>query len=302
MGTLDGKVAIVTGAGRGIGRGEAMLMAAEGAKVVVNDLGGEWDGAGADTRFAQQVVDEIKAAGGDAVANYDDVASWDGAQSMVKQAIDTFGQLNILVNNAGILRDKMTFNLDEADWDAVIRVHLKGHFAPTRFAASYWREQSKAGNTIPGRIINTSSESGLFGNAGQTNYAAAKAGIASMTIALARELARYGVTANAIAPRARTRMTEGTFGEIKSKGDFDEWDPNNVAPTVAWLATDDAADVTGQVFVVWGGQVTLMGGWRAENQISQPKQWSVEDLINKKAELFKDRSSGAPPFGFDGFA
>jgi NAD(P)-dependent dehydrogenase (short-subunit alcohol dehydrogenase family) len=301
MGTLDGKVAIVTGAGRGIGRGEAMLLAAEGAKVVVNDLGGEWDGSGQDTRFAQQVVDEIAAAGGEAVANYDDVASWDGAQSMVRQAIDTYGQLNILVNNAGILRDKMIFNLDESDWDSVIRVHLKGHFAPTRFAAAYWREQSKAGNTIPGRVINTSSESGLFANAGQTNYAAAKAGIASMTIALARELSKYGVTCNAIAPRARTRMTEGTFGEIKAGGDFDEWDPDNIAPTVAWLATDDAADVTGQVFVVWGGQVTLMEGWTAANAIEQKKRWTVEELITKKAELFKDRKSGPPRFGFEGF-
>jgi NAD(P)-dependent dehydrogenase (short-subunit alcohol dehydrogenase family) len=294
-------VAIVTGAGRGIGRGEAMLLAAEGAKVVVNDLGGEWDGTGTDTRFAQQVVDEIKAAGGEAVANYDDVASWSGAQAMIQQAIDSFGDLNILVNNAGILRDKMSFNTDEDDWDAVIRVHLKGHFAPTKFAAAYWRERSKAGNPVIGRIINTSSESGLFANAGQSNYAAAKAGIAALAIVFARELKRYGVTSNAIAPRARTRMTEGTFGEIKSKSDFDEWDPDNIAPLVAWLASDDAADVTGQVFVVWGGQVTLMEGWHATNQVTQDHRFSVEELSNKKAELFKDRSSGAPAFGFEGF-
>jgi len=301
MGTLDGRVAIVTGAGRGIGRGEALLLAAEGAKVVVNDLGGEWDGTGTDNRFAQQVVDEIKAAGGEAAANYDDVASWTGAANLVKQAIDTYGQLNILVNNAGILRDKMSFNMDEDDWDAVIRVHLKGHFAPTRFAAAYWRERSKAGTAVPGRVINTSSESGLFGNAGQTNYAAAKAGIAAMTIAFARELSRYGVTVNAIAPRARTRMTEGTFGEIKSKGDFDEWDADNVAPTVAWLAGDDAADVSGQVLVIWGGQVTLMQGWRPVAQVKQDHRWSVEELAARKAELFKEHTSAIPEFSFGGF-
>ena len=300
MGSLDGKVAIVTGAGRGIGRCEALLLASEGAKVVVNDLGGDWAGEGKDDRPAQQVVDEIKTAGGDAAANYDDVGSWEGAQKLVQQAIDTFGELNILVNNAGILRDKMSFNMDESDWDSVIKVHLKGHFAPTRFAGAYWREQSKAGKPVTGRIINTSSEAGLFGNAGQANYAAAKAGIAAMTVVFARELQRYGVTANAIAPRARTRMTEGTFSvPTAGEGEFDVWAPDNVAPIVAWLATDAAGDVSGQVFVVFGGQVHVMAGWDAAGTLQKDNAgWSIEELAANKGKLFAAHPSGVPPFGF----
>ena len=300
MGSLDGKVAIVTGAGRGIGRCEALLLASEGAKVVVNDLGGDWAGEGKDDRPAQQVVDEIKAAGGEAAANYDDVGSWEGAQKLVQQAIDTFGELNILVNNAGILRDKMSFNMDESDWDSVIKVHLKGHFAPTRFAGAYWREQSKAGKPVTGRIINTSSEAGLFGNAGQANYAAAKAGIAAMTVVFARELQRYGVTANAIAPRARTRMTEGTFSvPTAGEGEFDVWAPDNVAPIVAWLATDAAGDVSGQVFVVFGGQVHVMAGWDAAGTLQKDNAgWSIEELAANKGKLFAAHPSGVPPFGF----
>jgi len=300
MGSLDGKVAIVTGAGRGIGRCEALLLAGEGAKVVVNDLGGDWAGEGKDDRPAQQVVDEIKTAGGEAAANYDDVGSWEGAQKLVQQAIDTFGELNILVNNAGILRDKMSFNMDESDWDSVIKVHLKGHFAPTRFAGAYWREQSKAGKPVTGRIINTSSEAGLFGNAGQANYAAAKAGIAAMTVVFARELQRYGVTANAIAPRARTRMTEGTFSvPTAGEGEFDVWAPDNVAPIVAWLATDAAGDVSGQVFVVFGGQVHVMAGWDAAGTLQKDNAgWSVDELAANKGKLFAAHPSGVPPFGF----
>jgi len=300
MGSLDGKVAIVTGAGRGIGRCEALLLASEGAKVVVNDLGGDWAGEGKDDRPAQQVVDEIKTAGGEAAANYDDVGSWEGAQKLVQQAIDTFGELNILVNNAGILRDKMSFNMDESDWDSVIKVHLKGHFAPTRFAGAYWREQSKAGKPVTGRIINTSSEAGLFGNAGQANYAAAKAGIAAMTVVFARELQRYGVTANAIAPRARTRMTEGTFSvPTAGEGEFDVWAPDNVAPIVAWLATDAAGDVSGQVFVVFGGQVHVMAGWDAAGTLQKDNAgWSVDELAANKGKLFAAHPSGVPPFGF----
>jgi len=297
MGALEGKVAIVTGAGRGIGRCEALLLAEEGAKVVVNDLGGEWDGTGQDNRPAQQVVDEIKAAGGEAAANYDNVASWEGARNLVTQAIDEFGQLNILVNNAGILRDKMSFNMDESDWDSVIEVHLKGHFAPTRFAAAYWREQSKSGNPVTGRIINTSSESGLFGNAGQANYGAAKGGIATMTVVFARELGRYGVTSNAIAPRARTRMTEGTFGQLGAgDGGFDPWAPENVAPAVAWLATDDAADVNGQVFIVFGGKLQLMQQPAVVGAVDKDDRWTVKELIDAKAQLFEGRSSDVPPF------
>src|SRR5256885_116754 len=241
MGMLDGKVAIVTGAARGVGLGHARLLAKEGAAVVVNDLGGEWDGSGHDDRPAQQAVDEV-AAGGKAAANYDDVADWEGAQRIINQAIETFGRLDILILNAGILRDRMTFNMTEEEWDAVIRVHLKGHFAPVRWAAAYWREETKrTGSPVGGRVILTSSESGLYGNAGQINYAAAKLGIASMGIVLGRELARQGVTANVIAPRARTRLTENTFGAFaNSEGGFDQWDPDNVAPWVVYLCTDEA--------------------------------------------------------------
>src|SRR5580658_7554285 len=232
MGMLEGKTAIVSGAGRGIGREEALLLASEGAKVVVNDVGASRAGEGNDVHPAEQTVQDIKAAGGEALLNSSDVSSWAGAEALVAQAVDTWGKLDILVNNAGILRDKMSFNMDESDWDDVIRVHLKGHFAPTHHAAVYWRNRAKSGEEVTGRIINTSSEAGLYGNAGQANYGAAKAGIAALTWILARELGRYGVTSNAIAPRARTRMTENLFGGGMAKtedGSFDAWDPKNIA-------------------------------------------------------------------------
>ena len=296
MGALEGKIAIVTGAGRGIGRGEALLLAGEGARVVVNDVGGSWDGTGQDDRPAQQVVDEIKAAGGDAVANYDDVASWDGSERMVKQAIDQWGRLDILVNNAGILRDKMLFNMSEEDWDAVIRVHLKGHFAPSRHACAYWREQSKAGNPIAGRIVCTSSTSGLLGNVGQSNYGAAKAGIAAFVQIVSMEMARYNVTANAIAPAARTRMTEGTFGEMKAKGDFDQWAPENIAPLVGYLSSDDASHITGQVFYVSGGTVQLYQGWGPVAEARKDARWTVAELAKEIPPLFEGRDPVyAPP-------
>ena len=299
MGMLDGKVAIVTGAGRGIGREEALLLASEGAKVLVNDVGAGRDGAGSDVHPAQQTVDDIVAAGGEAGLNPDDVSSWTGAENLVKQAVDTWGQLDILVNNAGILRDKMSFNMDESDWDDVIRVHLKGHFAPSHFAAIQWRNRSKAGAEVSGRIINTASEAGLFGNAGQANYGAAKAGIAAMTIILGRELERYGVTVNAISPRARTRMTEDLFGDMAKaeEGKFDAFGPENVAPLVVFLATPAAADINGQNFVVYGGSVWVMQGWQPAGELKRDSRWTPKELADNKATLFKTHKSGVPPFG-----
>jgi NAD(P)-dependent dehydrogenase (short-subunit alcohol dehydrogenase family) len=301
MGLLDGKVAVVTGAGRGIGREEALLLAGEGAAVVVNDVGASVEGAGGDVHPAQEVVDMITADGGKAAVNGDDISSWGGAKNVIDQAIDTFGSIDILVNNAGILRDKMSFNMEESDWDDVIRVHLKGHFAPTHHAAVYWRNKSKAGEAVTGRIINTSSEAGLYGNAGQANYSAAKAGIASMTWVLARELSRYGITVNAIAPRARTRMTENLFGEMAAKGDtsaFDEWDPKNIAQLIGFLATDEAADVNGQIFVVFGGNIYAMGGFHPVGEVHRDHAWTPAELVAAKGELFKGIDSGIPKFSF----
>jgi len=299
MGALDGKVAIVTGAGRGIGRDEAIVLASEGARIVVNDVGASLQGEGGGQGPAEEVVATIKAAGGEAVINGDDISTWAGGKNVVEQAVDTYGQLDILVNNAGILRDKMSFNMDESDWDDVIKVHLKGHFAPAQHAAVYWRNRAKAGEQVTGRIINTSSEAGLYGNAGQANYSAAKAGIVGLTWVLARELERYGVTSNAIAPRARTRMTENLFGEM-AKGDegFDEWDPRNVANLIAFLASDDAADVNGQVFVVFGGNVWAMGGFHPVGELHRDGPWSPADLAGAKGELFKGIESGIPKFSF----
>ena len=300
MGMLDGKVAVVTGAGRGIGREEALLLASEGAKVVVNDVGAAVTGAGADRSPAEQTVDDIKAAGGEAAINSDDVSSWDGAHSLVHQAIDTFGQLDILVNNAGILRDKMSFNMDESDWDDVIRVHLKGHFAATHHAAVYWRNRSKSGEDVTGRIINTSSEAGLFGNAGQANYAAAKAGIAALTLVEGRELGRYGVTSNAIAPRARTRMTATLFGgdQMAAKEGYDEWDPKNIANVVAFLAAPESQDISGQIFVVFGASIWAMSAFQAVGEVTRDDYWTPSELLAAKGDLFKGISSGVPPFSF----
>ena len=298
MARLTGKVAIVTGAARGIGRGHAMLLAEQGASVVVNDLGGEWDGSGADQRPAQMVVDEIVAAGGKAVANYDDVSDWEGGQRMINQAVEEFGDLDILICNAGILRDRMTFNMTEEEWDAVIKVHLKGHFVPVRWAATYWRERSKAtGEPVNGRVVLTSSESGLFANPGQLNYDAAKSGIATMAIVLAKELARYGVTVNAIAPRARTRLTENTFAGRPGpvEGEFDARDPDNVAPWVVWLCTEAAGHITGQNFVVGGGTVQLVSGWSVESKIEKADRWTLDELDTGWRDLFGDRPTEPPP-------
>jgi NAD(P)-dependent dehydrogenase (short-subunit alcohol dehydrogenase family) len=287
MATLDGKVAIVTGAGRGIGREHALALAAAGAKIVVNDLGGSSAGEGQDAAPAQQVADEIKTAGGEATANFDNVADFQGAENMIKQAVGDFGRLDILVNNAGIIRDRMLVNLSEDEWDAVIAVHLKGHYAPTRHAAAYWREQSKAGNQINGRVINTSSPSGVFGNVGQTNYGAAKAGIAAFTIISALELARYGVTVNCLAPNARTRMTEQTFGEIAvPEGEFDAMDPGNISPVVVALAADEAQNITGQCFFVYGGVVNVLKPWDVGTAISKDGRWEADELLGRLKESF----------------
>ncbi|MET8212479.1 SDR family oxidoreductase [Streptomyces sp. NPDC005373] len=295
MAELEGKVAVVTGAGRGIGREEALLLAREGAKVVVNDLGGARDGSGSDTGAAQQVVDEIIAAGGEAVANHDDISSWSGAENLIDQAVGHFGALNVVVNNAGILRDGMSFNLTEADWDAVIKVHLKGHFVTSHFAARYWRQRSKDGHPVSGRIINTSSDSGLFGNPGQANYAAAKAGIAAMTLVLARELSRYGVTVNAITPRARTRLTEGIgFGDSVPVG-YDKLSPEHVAPVVGWLASDSAAQVNGQVFIVNGSEIFVLDGWHVDGSVDGGERtWTAAGLREAAGALFTSREPGAP--------
>jgi len=293
MGALDGRVAIITGAGRGLGREHALLFAAEGAKVVVNDLGGDIDGSGEDRAPAQLVVDEIKKMGGEAVANVDSVSDWEGAQRLVNTAVETFGDLHVLVNNAGILRDRVLVNMTEQEWDAVISVHLKGHFCPTRFAANYWREQSKAGKEVKGAIVNTSSTSGLLGNPGQANYGAAKAGIASFSNIAAMELGRYGVRSNTIAPAARTRLTEQTPGledAVKKPDDpgaFDTWDPANVSPLVGYLATENCP-FTGTTFFVQGGVVRLFQPWTMTETIDKGDRWTVAELENEMVKLQGD--------------
>ncbi len=257
----DGRVCIVTGGARGIGREYALMLASHGARVVVNDLGGARDGTGSDRGPAQQVVDEIEAAGGEAVANGDDVSDWNGARNMIQQAIDTFGGLDVLVNNAGILRDRMLANMEEAEWDAVIQVHLKGTFAPARHAAAYWRARSKAGEAVDARLINTSSVSGIYGNAGQTNYGAAKAGIAAFSIIASRELGRYGVTVNCIAPGALTRLTEDLGMGQGSEEEKAAMDPRWIAPIVTWLASTESRQVTGRVFEATGHMLAIAEGW-----------------------------------------
>ena len=288
MGALDGRVAIITGAGRGIGREHALLFAAEGAKVVVNDLGGAVDGSGDDASPAEQVVAEIIAAGGQAVANDDDVADWEGGKRLIDAAVDAFGDVLVLVNNAGILRDRVLVNMTEEDWDSVIHVHLKGHFVPTRHAAAYWREKSKAGEEVKASIINTSSTSGLLGNPGQSNYGAAKAGIAAFSVIVAQELSRYGIRVNAIAPAARTRMTESTPGLsdiVRAPGDgFDLWDPANVSPLVGYLATADCP-ATGRVFFVQGGTVQNFQNWAMTESIDRPSRWTVAELASEMPRL-----------------
>lgn len=292
------RVCIVTGAGRGIGREHALMLAGQGAHVVVNDLGGSMDGTGtADVSPAQQVVDEIVAAGGAAVANGDDVSDFDGAKRMIDQAIEVFGRLDVVINNAGILRDRMLANMTEAEWDAVIKVHLKGTFGPAHHAAAYWRDRSKAGAVVDGRIINTTSVSGIYGNPGQTNYGAAKMGIAAFTFIAALELERYGVTVNAIAPGALTRMTEGLGGFEPTEEQREAMSPRWIAPICTWLASPESAGVTGRVFEASGNVLAIAEGWHrgpAAEPVSDPTE--VDAVVRK---LLADTRAPADMGGAD---
>lgn len=286
-GICQGRVAIVTGAGRGIGREHALEFARQGAKVVVNDLGVSGDGQGSDRGPAQQVVDEIQALGAEAVANTDDVASFEGGARIVKSALDRFGGLDVVVNNAGFVRDRMFVSTSEEEWDAVLRVHLKGHFCVTRHAVAWWRDQSKAGRQPTGRIINTSSGAGLQGSVGQSAYSAAKGGIAALTLVQAAELGRYGVTSNAIAPSARTRMTENVFKDMMQQPEsgFDAMSPANISPLVVWLGSRESSDVTGRVFELEGGKLSVADGWRTGPAIDRGARWNPAEIGDAVREL-----------------
>ena len=298
MGICDGRVAIVTGAGRGIGREHALLLAAQGASVVVNDLGGSRDGGGGDAGPAQEVVDEVVAAGGQAVANTDDISDFAGAEKLVGTGIEAFGKVDVLINNAGILRDRMLVNMTEAEWDAVIKVHLKGTYGPSHFVANHFRDRSKAGEQVDGRIINTTSPSGIYGNVGQTNYGAAKAGIAGFTIIAAKELARYGVTVNAIAPAALTRLTEDLgMGQLTDEAK-EEMSPKHIAPIVCWLASPLSAGVTGRVFDVSGRMLSVSEGWHRGPSIEDPDD-DPEVLGHAVLDLVAEARPNANMFGYD---
>jgi NAD(P)-dependent dehydrogenase (short-subunit alcohol dehydrogenase family) len=289
-GICDGRVVIVTGAGRGIGRAHALALAAAGARVVVNDVGDA----------AERVAGEIAAAGGSAIASAGDVADWAYAERLVSEAVGAFGELHVLVNNAGIVRDRMLVSMSEEDWDAVLRVDLKGHFCPLRHAAAYWRERAKAGHAVEARIVNTSSGAGILGSVGQAAYSAAKAGIATLTLVQAVELARYGVTANALAPAARTRMTEGVFTEMMAEvgsGQFDAMDPANVSPLVVWLASAGSAAVTGRVFEVEGSVISVADGWRYGERADNGERWDPDELGAVVARLLEQAPEPAPVYG-----
>ena len=296
----DGRVVIVTGAGRGIGRAHALEFGRQGALVVVNDLGAALDGAGVSARPAEEVVEEIRSSGGQAVANFDDVADWESAKRLIGQALETFGRLDAVVNNAGFVRDRMFVNTAEDEWDAVVRVHLKGHFCVARWAASHWRDEAKSGRTNDARIINTSSGAGLLGSVGQAAYSAAKGAILSLTLVQSAELARYGVTANAIAPAARTRMTEEVFAETmrRPEGDsFDEMAPENVSPFVVWLASPESAGITGRVFEVEAGKIGVADGWQHGPTVDKGARWDPSEIGAVVKDLIASAPAPAPVYG-----
>jgi NAD(P)-dependent dehydrogenase (short-subunit alcohol dehydrogenase family) len=298
-GICAGRVVIVSGAGRGIGAAHALEFAREGARVVVNDIGGALDGSGTDVTPAQEIVDRIRAAGGEAVASYDDVTDWDAAAQLVRTAIDTFGGLDTVVNNAGAVRDRMFVNMSADEWDTAIRINLRGHFCPARHAAAYWRDEAKAGHRVDARIVNTSSGAGLMGSVGQANYGAAKAAIAALTLMQAAELARYGVTANAIAPSARTRMTEAVFAEMMAQVDsgFDAMAPENIAPLVVWLGSNESADVSGRVFEVEGGKISVADGWQHGTAIDRGRRWEPAEVGPAVRDLLAKAPPPAPVYG-----